>query len=124
MKITKEELNKMIQEELDAYLSETDVEDVTLEADDEMEDVPMDDMGAAEPNEELMASLRNLYDVLQGMFGGEEAEEAGEEEEMEMDEAKEEDDMDEARKAETEEEVEESLNESVNRFKKLANIRG
>jgi len=124
MKITKEELNKMIQEELDAYLSETDVEDITLEADEEMEDMPMDDIAAGEPNEELMASLRNLYDVLQGMFGGEEAEEAGEEGEMEMDEAKEEDDMDEARKAETEEEVEESLNESVNRFKKLANIRG
>jgi ABC-type enterochelin transport system substrate-binding protein len=120
MKITKEELNKMIQEELDAYLSETDVEDVTLEADDEMEDMPMGDMGAAEPNEELMASLRNLYDVLQGMFGAEEEAEEAEEEVDETVEVAEE----EVAEAKDEEEVEESLNESVNRFKKLANIRG
>lgn len=124
MKITKEELNKMIQEELDAYLSETDVEDVTLEADEEMEDMPGTEM--EEPNEELMASLRNLYDVLKGMFEAEEGEEevdetvevAEETTEEEVAEAKNEDED------EVKEEVEESLNESIERFKKLANIRG
>ena len=127
MKITKEELNKMIQEELDAYLSETDVEDITLEADEEMEDMP-DAITSVEPNEELMASLRNLYDVLQGMFA--EEEEAEDEAEEEIDETVEltEEEVTEEEVTEVEEEVteevEESLNESVNRFKKLANIRG
>ena len=128
MKIKKEELNKMIQEELDAYLSETDVEDITLEADEEMEDMPMDDIAAGEPNEELMASLRNLYDVLQGMFGGEEEGEAEEEEEVDETTEVTEEEVTEEEVTEAEEEVteevEESLNESVNRFKKLANIRG
>lgn len=127
MKITKEELNKMIQEELDAYLSETDVEDVTLEADEEMEDMP--GMEMEEPNEELMASLRNLYDVLKGMFEAEEGEEGEEEvdETVEVAEETTEEEVAEAKNEdedEVKEEVEESLNESIERFKKLANIRG
>jgi hypothetical protein len=77
MKITKEQLNQMIQEELDAYLSETDEDmDLTFEGEEEeekeMDDMPAEAEGEGD-NEELMASLRNLYDVLQGMFGGEEA---------------------------------------------------
>jgi hypothetical protein len=69
MKITKEQLNQMIQEELDSYLSEFEGnEEVTSEEDDM--DAPMDDMEMADAgeNEELMDSLRNLYDVLKGMF--------------------------------------------------------
>ena len=125
MKITKEQLNKMIQEELDAYLSETDEDmDLAFEGEEEemgdMEDMPAEAEGEGD-NEELMASLRNLYDVLQGMFGGEEtpAEEAPEEE---MAEVKDEDEMDEAKKAEDKEELNESI--TISRFKQLANIRG
>jgi hypothetical protein len=126
MKITKEQLNQMIQEELDSYLSEFEGnEEVTSEEDDM--DAPMDDMEMADAgeNEELMDSLRNLYDVLKGMF---DAEEMGDEmEDME--------DMEEATEEEVDEEIEEvdeeieedtSLNESVviDRLKQLANIRG
>jgi hypothetical protein len=110
MKITKEQLNQMIQEELEAYMSETeDNTDVTLENEDEMD---MDMEGGDESNEDLMASLRNLYDVLKGMFDGE-MEEAPEEEMEEVSD-------------EEMEEVDENLNEHVvvDRFKKLANIRG
>jgi hypothetical protein len=72
MKITKEQLNQMIQEELDAYLSEKDEDmDLAFEGEEEMDDTPAEAEGEGD-NEELMASLRNLYDVLQGMFGGEE----------------------------------------------------
>jgi len=131
MKITKEQLNQMIQEELDAYLSEFEGnEEVTSEEDDM--DAPMDDMEMADAgeNEELMDSLRNLYDVLKGMFDGEEEVEDEMEDEMEdMEEATEET-VDEASEEEVseevEEEIEESLNESVviDRLKQLANIRG
>jgi hypothetical protein len=122
MKITKEQLNQMIQEELDAYLSETDEDmDLTFEGEEEEKMGDMDDMPAEAEgegdNEELMASLRNLYDVLQGMFGGEEAPA-----EDEMAEAKDEDEMDEARKDKNKEDLNESV--TINRFKQLANIRG
>jgi hypothetical protein len=116
MKITKEQLNQMIQEELEAYMSETeDNTDVTLEE----EEMDMDMEGGDESNEDLMASLRNLYDVLKGMFDGE-MEDAPEE----MEDAPEEE-MEEASEEEMEE-VDENLNEHVvvDRFKKLANIRG
>lgn len=119
MKITKEQLNQMIQEELDAYLSETDEDmDLTFEGEEEeeMDDMPAEAEGEG-ANEELMASLRNLYDVLQGMFGGEEAPA-----EDEMAEAKDEEEMDEAKKAEDKEDLNESV--TINRFKQLANIRG
>jgi hypothetical protein len=122
MKITKEQLNQMIQEELDAYLSETDEDmDLTFEGEEEeekmgdMEDMPAEAEGEGD-NEELMASLRNLYDVLQGMFGGEGAPED------EVAEAKDEDEMNEAKKAEDKEDLNESV--TINRFKQLANIRG
>ena len=63
MKITKEELNKMIQEELDSFMEMDEELDLTLEEDDDDMDMdmdaPMDDeMG---DNEDLMASLRNLF---------------------------------------------------------------
>lgn len=127
MKITKEQLNQMIQEELDSYLSEFEGnEEVTFEEDDM--DAPMDDMEMADAgeNEELMDSLRSLYDVLKGMFDGEgEVEdEMGDMEDMEdMDEATEEE-VEEGKK--DDEEMDESLNESVtmDRLKQLANIRG
>lgn len=119
MKITKEELNKMIQEELDSFMEMNEELDLTLEEDDDDMDMdmdaPMDDeMG---DNEDLMASLRNLFDVLKDMFG-EEAEETtgaqiGDDEEM-MEVVD-----DEVVPTESYE-----LNESVERFKKLANIRG
>ena len=129
MKITKEQLNQMIQEELDAYLSEFEGnEEVTSEEDDM--DAPMDDMEMADAgeNEELMDSLRNLYDVLKGMF---DAEEMGDE----MEDMEDMEDMEEATEEEVDEEIEEvdeeieedtSLNESVviDRLKQLANIRG
>jgi ElaB/YqjD/DUF883 family membrane-anchored ribosome-binding protein len=124
MKITKEQLNQMIQEELDAYLSETDEDmDLTFEGEEEekmgdTEDMPAEAEGEGD-NEELMASLRNLYDVLQGMFGGEEA---PAEDEMAEAKAKDEDEMDEAKKAEDKEDLNESV--TINRFKQLANIRG
>lgn len=126
MKITKEQLNQMIQEELDSYLSEFEGnEEVTSEEDDM--DAPMDDMEMADAgeNEELMDSLRNLYDVLKGMFDAEEMEdEMGDE----MEDMEDMEDMEEATEEEVDEEIEEdtSLNESVviDRLKQLANIRG
>jgi hypothetical protein len=129
MKITKEQLNQMIQEELDAYLSETDEDmDLTFEGEEEeekeMDDMPAEAEGEGD-NEELMASLRNLYDVLQGMFGGEGAPEdemAEAKDEDEMAEAKDEDEMDEAKKDKDKEKLNESV--TINRFKQLANIRG
>ena len=119
MKITKKELNKMIQKKLDSFMEMDEGLDLTLEEDDDDMDMdmdaPMDDeMG---DNEDLMASLRNLFDVLKDMFG-EEAEETtgaqiGDDEEM-MEVVD-----DEVVPTESYE-----LNESVERFKKLANIRG
>jgi hypothetical protein len=120
MKITKEDLNRMIQEELDSFMDMDEELDLTLEEEDDDMDMdepmgePMDDETGMNDNEDLMSSLRNLFDVLKDMFG-EEAEEGTDDEEM-MEIVDDEDDKMESYK----------LNESVSveRFKKLANIRG
>lgn len=102
------ELNELIKEELEIFLEEEDMEPQEMEIGDEA-------------HEELMDELKGFYDKLKAHFEGDGGEEKTEEEEEEM-----EDEEAEVPEEEGEpEEVEEiALNESVNRFKKLANIRG
>lgn len=125
--MNRRELNNLIKEELEAavkghpsYLEEA-------------EDMEAGDMegGEGDDHEELMDSLQGFYEKLKAHFegeeGGEDGEEKTKEEEDEMD--KEEEDPEEVeegkkKKAPKEDEEENTLNESVKRFQKLANIRG
>ena len=141
--MTIEELNKLIQEELKAYLDEDQTDEAYMEDGDE--DAPEADgdddieVTTDEPEEggedDALDTLRQIYNMLKPIV------EPEEEEEPEMD-------MDDAGEEEEEEEVDEAvgypnykadqiskvtadatdinkgLNESVERFKKLANIKG
>ncbi len=127
--MNRRELNNLIKEELEAavkghpsYLEEA-------------EDMEAGDMeGGEEGEEELMDSLKGFYEKLKAHFDGEGGEEKTEKEEDEMEE--EEEDPEEVeegkkKKAKKEDEKEEeevkkenTLNESIKRFQKLANIRG
>ena len=148
--MTIEELNKIIQEELKAYLNEEEQTDESEEQTDEsyMEDGDDDievttDEPDADTGEEAMDLLRQIYDMIKPQVEPE-----GEEEpEMDMDDEEPADEEPADDKGE-EEEVEENfdrpnykasdvqdagfdaekikggLNESVARFQKLANIKG
>ena len=124
--MNRRELNNLIKEELEAavkghpsYLEEA-------------EDMEAGDMegGEGDDHEELMDSLQGFYEKLKAHFegeeGGEDGEEKTKEEEDEMD--KEEEDPEEVeegkKKKAPEDKEENTLNESVKRFQKLANIRG
>ena len=127
------ELQAMIKEELDAYMNE---EEAVAEVD---VDVDADDVDAgAEGGDDSEDMLRQIYDMLKGKF---EAEEGGEEEAEDIDEADmDEDVMDEAKKEEIDEAKDEDLEEGKKdeedmkeevsaesaqlqeRFQKLANI--
>lgn len=133
--MTIEELNKLIQEELKAYLNENEEEADALEGDGDDDIEVTTDEPDVDTGEEAMDTLRQIYDMLKPMV------EPEDEPEMDMDEPEGEDE-------EEEEEVEEAaiipnhradyvskvkvdaddvnkgLNESVVRFKKLANIKG
>ena len=147
--MTIEELNKIIQEELKAYLNEEQTDEAYHEDGDDDIEVTTD-----EPEEggedEALDTLRQIYNMLKPMVEPEEgeepemdmeepADEEGEEEEEEMDEAVDET-VDEAvdnhtffrgdnanrvrPEAKDVQGRREKVNESVARFKKLANING
>jgi len=119
--MNRRELNNLIKEELEAavkghpsYLEEA-------------EDMEAGDMegGEGDDHEELMDSLKGFYEKLKAHFDGEESgEEKTEEEEDEMEKEEEDPEEVEEGKKKKDEEDENTLNESVKRFQKLANIRG
>ena len=138
--MTIEELNKIIQEELKAYLNEEQTDEAYMEDGDDDIEVTTD-----EPEEggedEALDTLRQIYNMLKPMVEPEEEEEP----EMDMDD---EESVEDESEDESEEEVDEAvgypnhradqiskvksdaddvnkgLNESVDRFQKLANIKG
>ena len=138
--MTIEELNKIIQEELKAYLNEEQTDEAYMEDGDDDIEVTTD-----EPEEggedEALDTLRQIYNMLKPMVEPEEEEEP----EVDMDD---EESVEDESEDESEEEVDEAvgypnhradqiskvksdaddvnkgLNESVERFKKLANIKG
>tara|TARA_B100000963_G_scaffold334718_1_gene328173 strand:- start:19630 stop:20055 length:426 start_codon:yes stop_codon:yes gene_type:complete len=141
--MTIEELNKIIQEELKAYLNEEQTDEAVHgeDGDDDIE-VTTDEPDVADGGE-AMDTLRQIYDMLRPIvepegdeamdmdMDGEEApmddEAADEEPEEEMDEAVgypnyKADDVQKVKSDATD--VNKGLNESVTRFKKLANIKG
>ena len=120
--MTLKELQGMIKEELESYMSE---EEVDVDVDTDGGDIDAD--GAEEGNTDEDV-LRQIYDMLKDKFeGGEEAEDMDDMDDM--DDAKDADDMDEMdamEEAKDEDQVEESTTDVhtqlQERFKKLANI--
>ena len=137
--MTIEELNKIIQEELKAYLNEEQTDEVYSEDEDGDDDIEVTtDEPAEEEGGEAMETLRQIYDMLKPVVEPEEEPEADleDEEADEEEEDEEAEEMDEAVgyanytadqvskvKADADD-VNKGLNESVERFKKLANIKG
>ena len=137
--MTIEELNKIIQEELKAYLNEEQTDEAYMEDEDGDDDIEVTtDEPAEEEGGEAMETLRQIYDMLKPVVEPEEEpemdmddEEANEEEEDE--EAEEMDEAvgyanytaDQVSKVKADaDDVNKGLTESVERFKKLANIKG
>jgi hypothetical protein len=135
--MTIEELNKIIQEELKAYLNEEQTDEAYHEDGDDDIEVTTDEPAEKEGGE-AMETLKQIYDMLKPVVEPEEEpemdmddEEADEEEEDE--EAEEMDEAvgyanytaDQVSKVKADaDDVNKGLNESVERFKKLANIKG
>jgi len=134
--MTIEELNKIIQEELKAYLNEDQTDEAYHEDGDDDIEVTTD-----EPEEggedEALDTLRQIYNMLKPMVEPEEEPEMDmDDEESADEEGEEEEEMDEAvgkpnHRAEyvrdvmhKADDINAGLNESVNRFQKLANIKG
>ena len=135
--MTIEELNKLIQEELKAYLNENELDSGEEEMmEDEDDDIEVTTDEPEEEGGEAMATLRQIFDMLKPIV------EPEEEPEMDMDDEKgdgeDEEEMDEAvgypnYKADQVQKVKadatdvnQGLNESIDasaRFKKLANIK-
>ena len=134
--MTIEELNKIIQEELKAYLNEEQTDEAYHEDGDDDIEVTTDEPEEGSENEAL-DTLKQIYNMLKPI-----AEPEDEEPEMDMDDEEaddeegEEEEMDEAVgypnykadqiskvKADATD-VNKGLNESVDRFQKLANIKG
>ena len=144
--MTIEELNKIIQEELKAYLNEEQTDEAYMEDGDE--DAPEadgdDDIEVttdepdADTGEEAMDLLRQIYDMIKpqvepeaeeepemDMDDEEPADEEGEEEEVEEAVGYPNHKADQVQKVKMDaDDVNKGLNESVERFKKLANIKG
>ena len=133
--MTIKELNKLIKEELDAFMQEDEMDD-SMDMGDDIE-VTTDE---PEAEEDPLDLLRQIFDMLkpivepEGEMGDEgdmedmEDMESGEEEEAEDEGGEKEEEVDEEMKAKKKDDVDEnlnSLNESKqlrSRFKKLANI--
>jgi len=126
--MTIEELNKLIKEELDAFFEAEE------EGDDDIEVTT--DEPEAESGDEALDLLRQIYDMIkpqvepedepEGEMDEPEMDDEGEEEEEEMDEAvgypnHKADQISKVKADATD--VNKGLNESVERFKKLANIK-
>ena len=132
--MTIKELNKLIKEELDAFMQEDEMDD-SMDMGDDIE-VTTDE---PEEEEDALATLRQIYDMLKPLVEPEEEmgdegdmedmeSEEGDEEGEDEDEDEADEDMKEEMKDEKDEDMKEetnSLNESFDgaaRFKKLANI--
>ena len=143
--MTIEELNKIIQEELKAYLNEEQTDEAYMEDEDGDDDI---EVTTDEPEEggenEALDTLRQIYNMLKPMVEPEEEEEP----EMDMGDEEPADEEDESEEEAVDEAVDnhtffrgdnanrvrpeakdvqgrrEKVNESVARFKKLANIKG
>ena len=127
--MTIEELNKLIHEELKAYLNENEEEVDAPEGDGDDDIEVTTDEPAIDSGDEAMETLRQIYDMLKPVVEPEEEPEidAGDEE-IEDEEAEGGDEEDEGEEEidENLEEDKENLNESfdaTSRFKKLANIK-
>ena len=138
--MTIEELNKIIQEELKAYLNEEQTDEAYMEDEDGDDDIEVTtDEPAEEEGGEAMETLKQIYDMLKPVV------EPEEEPEMDMDDEEADDEEEDEEEAEEMEEnldrpnykasdvvdvsydaekTKGGLNESVERFKKLANIKG
>ncbi len=120
-KMTKEDLNIMIAEELEAYMKNMEGTEEVTEAD----EIEVDVDSAVEAGGDAEDVLRTIYDMLKDQFEGEEAEEMEDEDEVEDEEVEdvedeEEEELEEAKDEEVEEEV---LPTSLaERFQTLANI--
>jgi len=129
--MNRRELNNLIKEELEAAVRESAIPGHPSYLE-EAEDMEAGDMeGGEEGEEELMDSLKGFYEKLKAHFDGEGGEEKTEEEEDEMEEEEAPEEVEEGKKKKDKEEEgkkkdekENTLNESVKRFQKLANIRG
>ena len=132
--MTIKELNKLIKEEFDAFMQEDEMDD-SMDMGDDIE-VTTDE---PEEEEDALATLRQIYDMLKPLVEPEEEmgdegdmedmeSEEGDEEGEDEDEDEADEDMKEEMKDEKDEDMKEetnSLNESFDgaaRFKKLANI--
>ena len=137
--MTIKELNKLIKEELDAFMQEDEMDD-SMDVGDDIE-VTTDE---PDVEDDPLATLKQIYDMLKPIvepegevedFGGEEdleGEEEVEDEEGDGDEEDEGDEADEDMKEEKDDEKDEDMKEETNslnesfdgaaRFKKLANI--
>ncbi len=118
--MTLKELQGMIKEELESYMSE---EEVDVDVDTDGGDIDAD--GAEEGNTDEDV-LRQIYDMLKDKFeGGEEAEDMDDMDDMDAEDAEEDTDT-ELEEAKDEDQVEESTTDVhtqlQERFKKLANI--
>ena len=139
--MTIEELNKLIKEELDAYLNEEQTDEAYHEDGDDDIEVTTDEP-AAETGEEALDLLRQIYDLIKPQVEDEMEDEEEEEEAEEPEEEEEETEEEEAEEVDenmdspvynpedankvgySAEKIKGGLNESVERFKKLANIKG
>ena len=132
--MTIEELNKIIQEELKAYLNEE--EEVDTDGGDDIEVTTDEPEEGGEDG--ALDTLRQIYDMLKPIVEPEDEEEPIEDEEPAEEEGEEEpaEEVEEAvgypnykadqisKVTHNAEDVNQGLNESVARFKKLANING
>ena len=135
--MTIEELNKLIQEELKAYLNENELDSVEEEMmEDEDDDIEVTTDEPEEEGGEAMATIRQIFDMLKPIVEPEEDsemdmgdEDKDEESEEEMDEAVGYPNYraDQVQKVKADAtDVNQGLNESfdaASRFKKLANIK-
>ena len=135
--MTIEELNKLIQEELKAYLNEEQTDEAYMEDEDGDDDI---EVTTDEPEEggedEALNTLRQIFDMLKPIVEPEEEEEPeldGEEEEEDEEEVDEavgypNHRADQVQKVKHDaDDINQGLNESFDasdRFKKLANIKG
>lgn len=132
--MTIEELNKLIQEELKAYLNENELDSVEEEMmEDEDDDIEVTTDEPEEEGGEAMATLRQIFDMLKPIVEPEE-----EEPELDGGEEGDEEEVDEAvgypnyradqiqKVKHDADDINQGLNESLDasaRFKKLANIK-
>ena len=116
--MTIEELNKLIAEELKAYLNENEDEDMDAPEADGDDDIEVTtDEPAVDTGEEAMDTLRQIYDMLKPVV---EPEEGGEDMDMDMDDEEPADEEGEEEGGEEEEMVDEGMFDFLKKKKKEA----